>query len=335
LLSSILVLFGSLALVFIAALLLVNALEWLGHRLHLGSSFVGAILSPLFTSLPELIVILVALFSHGGKAGEQIGIGTIFGEPFMTSSLSYGLVAVAVLVGYFLKQRAGSKLTVDKTLSIPYLFITILFPFTLVPGFLHVIWVRYLFGIIFLGFFIFYMYLMYKRRMAELIEETDELTFAKLVPKESGYQNVALAVQFIVAIALLYFGAQYLVSSVELIANEIYVSPLALAMLVIPAATAIPETVNAIIWGYRGKDTLSLGSLVGEKILYATFYPALGMFLTSWELDNHAIFSVIVTTAVSLLLFVYIRRQQLPWYGLFFGIIFFIAYGLLTLLFKF
>jgi cation:H+ antiporter len=335
LVSSILVLFGSLALVFIAALLLVNALEWLGHRLHLGSSFVGAILSPLFTSLPELIVILVALFGHGGKAGEQIGIGTIFGEPFMTSSLSYGLVAVAVLAGYFLRRRAGSELNVDKALSIPYIFITVLFPFTLVPGFLHAVWVRYLFGMIFLGSFIFYMYLMYKRRMAELIEETGDLTFARLVPEWSGYQNAALAVQLMAAIALLYFGAQYLVSSVASIARGINISPLALALMVIPAATAIPETVSAIIWGYRGKDTLSLGSLVGEKILYATFYPALGMFLTSWELDSHAIFSVVVTTVISLLLFLYIRKQRLPWYGLFFGLIFFISYGLLIFFFKF
>jgi len=38
-----------------------------------------------------------------------------------------------------------------------------------------------------------------------------------------------------------------------------------LAIIVVPAATAVPETASALIWGFRGKDTLSLASLVGEK----------------------------------------------------------------------
>lgn len=148
-LSTILILLGSIVLVFIASLLFVNALEWAGHRLKLGSSFVGAILSPLFTSLPELIVILIALFSNLGEAGQEIGIGTIFGEPFMVSSLSYGLVGIAVVIGYFAKKRANITLAVDKTLAIPFIFIIILFPLALVPGYVHLAWVRHLFGVLF------------------------------------------------------------------------------------------------------------------------------------------------------------------------------------------
>ena len=101
-------------------------------------------------------------------------------------------------------------------------------------------------------------------------------------------------------------------------------------MIIIPAATAIPETITALIWGYRGKDTLSIGSLVGEKILYSTFYPALGLFLTSWVLDIHAVFSVIVTTIISLILLYFILKRRLPWYGLFFGFILFVVYGVLV-----
>ena len=100
-------------------------------------------------------------------------------------------------------------------------------------------------------------------------------------------------------------------------------------MVIIPIATVIPETITALIWGYRGKDTLSVGSLVGEKILYATFYPALGLFLTSWALNIDAVFSVICTTVVSLLLLVLILKKRLPWYGLLFGLIFFIIFAVM------
>jgi cation:H+ antiporter len=329
LLSTIGVLLGSLAGVFIASLLFVNALEWLGSRLRLGSSFVGAVLSPIFTSLPELIVILIAIFSNPGLAGQEVGIGTIFGEPFMASGLSYSLVGIAVVVGYFTKRRTGTTLVVDKTLSIPYIFIVILFPLVLIPGFVHIGWLKYLFGAGFLVVFIFYMRLMYRRRTAEQMEEVEGLTFERLVPGTRSHPVPVLALQLAVSVALLYFGAQYLVSAVVTISQGINVSPLGLAVIVIPAATVLPETVTALIWGYRGKDTLSIASLVGEKVLYSTFYPALGLFLTSWVLDIHAVYSVIATTVVSLVLLYYVRKQRLPWYTLFFGFAFFIGYAVL------
>jgi cation:H+ antiporter len=334
LLSTVLVLLGSLAAVFVASLLFVNALEWLGGRLKLGSSFVGAVLSPIFTSLPELVVILIAIFSNIGQAGQEVGIGTIFGEPFMASGLSYSLVGIAVVIGYFAKKRASTTLVIDRTLSIPYIFIIVLFPLVLIPGFVHIVWLKYLFGVGFLAVFIFYMRLMYRRRTAEQIEEGEGLTFERLAPSARSHPMAALALQLAVSIALLYFGARYLVSAVVTISQGISVSPLGVAVIVIPAATVLPETITALIWGYRGKDTLSIASLVGEKALYSTFYPALGLFLTSWVLDVHAIYSVIATTVVSLVLLYYVRKQRLPWYALFFGFAFFIGYAVLIFAFR-
>ena len=53
-------------------------------------------------------------------------------------------------------------------------------------------------------------------------------------------------------------------SAVNQIAVALGVSVLGLAIIVIPAATAVLETASALIWAFRGKDTLSIGSLVGE-----------------------------------------------------------------------
>ena len=333
-LSVIPVMLGSLIAVFIASLLFVNALEWLGNRLNLGSSFVGAVLSPIFTSLPELIVILIAILSNIGEAGQEVGIGTIFGEPFMASGLSYSLVGIAVVIGYLAKKRASTTLVIDKTLSIPYIFIIVLFPLVLIPGFVHIASLKYLFGAGFLAIFILYMRLMYRRRTAEQIGEVEDLTFARLAPKTRSHRMIVLALQLSISIALLYFGSRYLVSSVVTISQVMNISPLGLAMIVVPAATALPETITALIWGYRGKDTLSIASLVGEKALYSTFYPALGLFLTSWVLDIHAVYSVIVTTIISLVLLYYVTKQRLPWYTLFFGFAFFISYAVLIFVFR-
>jgi cation:H+ antiporter len=320
----------SIILVFIASLLFVNALEWLGHQLKLGSSFVGAILSPLFTSLPELIVILIAIFSQRGTTGSEIGIGTIYGEPFMASSLSYGLVGIVVLAGYLLKKRSGATMVIDRNMALPYIFIIVLFPLTLIPGFVHLAWLRCGFGVFFLLAFVVYITLMYRKKNDELMEEPDELTFARFIKKSVILQRIAAAAQVLAAVALLYFASKSLVGTVAMIAQRINASPLGLAMIIIPVATVIPETITALIWGFKGKDTLSIGSLVGEKILYATFYPALGLFITAWVLNIDAVYSVIVTTAASLLLLVFILKKRLPWYGLLLGLAFFIAYAVIV-----
>ena len=324
------ILIGSMALIFIAAVGFVNAIEYLGCRFHLGGSFVGAILAPLFTSLPELTIFLVAVFALGGEAGQEIGIGTLFGQPFMASSLSYGLVGIAALIGYFAKRRSNATLTVDKTLAIPYIFITILFPLTVVPPLFGVKFVNYIFGIVFFGAFLFYISLMYRRRAAALIENAEEAYLCRAGHRIMPSPTAWAVIQLVLTVVLIYIGSRYMVDSVEMLSGSLNIEPLALALIVVPAATAIPETISALIWGYRGRDTMSIGSLVGEKILYSTFYPGLGLFLTSWTLDIHAYTSVLATTVISIILLVFILKQKIPWWALCLGLVFFVGYAIMV-----
>lgn len=325
----------SMAVVFVAAVIFVNAIEYLGCRLRLGGSFVGAILSPLFTSFPELTVFLVAVFSLKGGAGEEIGIGTLFGQPFMASSLSYGLVGVAALVGFWLKRRNSASLKVDRSLAVPYVFITILFPLTLVPPLLGGGPVNYLFGLVFLAAFLVYMGMMFRKKEADLIKTCDDCYLYRYGYKLLRWHLPASLIQISIAAALLFFGSHRMVDAVNDLAIGLGMSALGLALIVVPAATAIPETASALIWGFRGKDTLSIGSLIGEKILYSTFYPALGLFLTAWTLDRHAYFAVAATTIISAILLFFILRGRMPWWGLCFGLFFFAAYAILVFSFQF
>ena len=305
----------SIVVVFLASMLFVNAIEYAGCMFELGSSFVGAIVSPLFTSLPEMIVFLVAVFV---VKAESVGVGTIFGQPFMASSLSYGLVGIAVLLGYKRGRRKDLKLKVDRSLAIPFAFVTFLFPLTILPAFLgH----HRLFGLLFLASYLMYVWTMTRRGGEEILEDANDLYICPNYPK------LGITIQLICAVILLYIGSEWLVESVKVIAKELGMSELGLSLIIVPIATAIPETASAIIWGYGGRDTLSLGSLVGEKILYSTFYPGIGLLTTSWILDDHAYMSVVATTVVSLVLLRYISREEVPLYALFMGMLFFVAYA--------
>jgi len=322
-----------MALVFLAAVLFVNAIEYIGFRFRLGGSFIGAIIAPLFTSFPEMTVFLVALFAHGGEAGEKIGIGTVFGQPFMASSFSFGLVGLMVLIGFLLRRREDTVLEVDPVLIIPFAVINICFPLVLVPG----IWpgelVRHLFGFIFITAFVIYVWIMYRRKRVEVIEDAAEPYVCWAIPKAWEPLPWAFA-QLLAATALLYIGSHAMVGSVDLLARGLGISPLGLAIIIVPAATAIPETSTALIWSFRGKDTLSVASLVGENALYSTFYPALGMFLTTWTLDIHAYLSVAANVIISLIILYFLIIRKLPWWSLCLGFLFFTAYAILVFAFH-
>lgn len=334
--STILELLGSMIIVLFAAVIFVNAVEYIGYRLNLGHSFVGAIIAPLFTSIPELTVFLVAIFAIGTTAGQEVGIGTLFGQPFMASSLSYGIVGVAALIGFLTGRRKRSFLAVDTNLMIPYIFITILFPLTVLPGLLGASnIVRYASGLLFLGAFLLYIWMMFQRRGEGLIEEVEDCYLYRYGGRIIRLPLMSAFIQILVAAAGLYVGSESMVECVIALAEGINMSPLGLALIVIPAATAIPETTSALIWGYRGKDTLSLGSLVGEKVLYSTFYPAVGLFLTAWALDRHAYFSIAATTIISLILLLFILKRKIAWWSLCLGLFFFVAYATLIFAFQF
>jgi cation:H+ antiporter len=322
--ESILSLVLSMAIVFIAAFLFVNAIEYLGCRFKWGGSFVSATLAPLFTSLPEMIIFLVALFGLGGISGQEIGLGTLFGQPFMASSLSYGLVGVAAFIAYKLGKRKTAVLAVSRRLLLPYIFITILFPMTLIPAIVGGAIVRYIFGAIFLGAYFVYVALMYREKGAEHLEDSENPYICRIVKN----QVLGGVIQLTVAVVMLYYSSNLMVSTVAAIADGMGISALALALVLIPAVTAIPETASDLIWAWNGKDNLCLGALVGEKVLYSTFYPGIGLFMTSWALDIYAYFSVLVCFTVSVVLMFFVSKQRLPWYFLLIGLGFFVAYAI-------
>ena len=320
----------SILIVFISALLFVNAIEFLGSKYKIGGPFVGSILSPLFTSLPELIVLIVAVFGLGGVSGEAIGVGTIFGEPLMASSLSYGLVGIFALVGFLLKRREHKSLQVSTTLAVPFIFVTILFPLTLVPALIANSNVRIIFGVGFLAAYFGYLILMYRRKGTEQIENAKAPYICRIIPS----QPVGAIVQLVISAVILYFASREMVGLVNQIALGLGLSLMGLAIIVVPAATAIPETASALIWGFRGKDTLSIASLVGEKVLYTTLFPAIGLLVTTWVLDIHAYLSVLGTTVISLIMLFFISRKKIPWWGLTFGLFFFVAYAIMIFVLR-
>src|SRR6201996_4860097 len=76
----------------------VNAVEWLGQRLHLGSMAVGAALAAFGTALPESVVTLVAVTTGSTADVRNIGVGAAMGGPLVLATVAYGVTGAMLLL---------------------------------------------------------------------------------------------------------------------------------------------------------------------------------------------------------------------------------------------
>src|SRR5664279_6553832 len=87
----VLLLLGCAVAIYIACEWFVNAVEWLGVRLKMGTLAVGTVLAAIGTALPESVVTLVAVTLGHGPQSKQIGIGAAMGGPLALATIAYGV----------------------------------------------------------------------------------------------------------------------------------------------------------------------------------------------------------------------------------------------------
>ena len=83
----------------------VNAVEWLGQRLNIGTMAVGTILAAFGTALPESVVTLVAVTTGPTAEIRNIGVGAAMGGPLVLATVAYGVTGAVLL----LRRRSRSR----------------------------------------------------------------------------------------------------------------------------------------------------------------------------------------------------------------------------------
>ena len=284
-----LVLLAGIALAFAASLLFTEAAERLGEEMDLGSSFLGSVVSPLFTSTPELAVLLISVFLYGREGGD-IGAGTVLGEPFTIATLSIPAILLAAAIGSALGRR-GRGMEVDRELSVPYAFFAILYPLVLLPAALAASYIAYAMS----------------RRSGSPVEAEGPT----IIERALGGSRAAVAIQLAASVPLLLAGSYVMVGSTADMSRALGIPAISLSIIIIPLATALPETLSSLIWAFRGRDTLAVGALIGESVIFSTVYPALGILLTGWRLNSAAILSVAATELASIIVLWQVRSGRL------------------------
>jgi cation:H+ antiporter len=308
-------LFVSFAVVLSGALLFTNAIEWIGHKLSVGVGAVGSILAAVGTAMPETLIAIVALLD-ASEGSEDIAVGAIVGAPFLLGTLAMGLVGLFAYL-YRDKRDQGLQLNVHRpTLERDLLFFLLLFG---IGGALA--WgppapLRIAVGIAFLVAYVFYVRLTLKGGGEVQSEESlNPLIFERRAELREDPSMLLCVVQLVVGLAAMVGGAHLFVEELLHVADSLGVEPLVLALILAPLATELPEKVNSFFWVREGKDALALGNITGAMVFQSMIPVGIGLIFTDWELNWHAVLSIVLGLAGGLLAYESLhlgRRFKLP-----------------------
>jgi cation:H+ antiporter len=281
---------GGLVLMLLAATLFTNAVEWGARSLGLGHGMTGSVMAAVGTAMPESIVPVVALIA-GGPQASQTATGAILGAPLMLSTIGLGVVgAVSLLCGRsWLRVEATTARRVMLAFTISFV---LLIGGAFIPRPLR--WVD--------AALLLFLYVDFVRRTlrSDVVPEGDyePLLFSRLAGGWSpdGRSRLALpAVQAVVGLAGLALASEVFLFGLHRVASLAHLSPLVLALLLVPIATELPELTAGSLWIRRNRDSLALGNVTGSMVFQATFPAIVGLCFTPWQLSQAGFLAAGVT----------------------------------------
>jgi cation:H+ antiporter len=305
----------------------INAVEWLGQRLNIGTMAVGTILAAFGTALPESVVTLVAVTTGPTAEIRNIGVGAAMGGPLVLATVAYGVTGAMLILRRRNQSRSRELIAAgvgapsaehltnerdDEGSVMDYAAQTT----RLVNDqrwFMAVFVVKVVLGLVafaikpWLGLVFFAVYAVYfwrEIRGGQSSDHDEELSPLKLQPRATRPATTAVLAQTLGALAVIFVFSQVFVHQLSAIGPMLGLSGAVTALLLSPIATELPEIMNAIIWVRQGKTQLALANISGAMMIQATVPSGLGLLFTDWRLGPALLWSGAITiAAISYLLF--------------------------------
>jgi len=302
-LTNIIVLIASLVVILVSCELFTNAIEWFGKKLKVGEGIVGSVFAAVGTCLPETLVPIIAIFSGSAEGGE-VGIGAIAGAPFMLSTLAFFITGLAVVLYTAGKKRTKEMNINSEIISRDIMFFIFVYSVAILASFVKIRTFHYGVSAFLILAYGYYVYLTSKRD-SHSDEELEELKFAKLLKYENNMRLILI--QLAVSMTGIILGAEFFVKAMESTAHILNISPLIIALILAPVATELPEKFNSVIWVGKKKDTLALGNITGAMVFQSCIPVSVGLLFTSWNLNDIALFSALVSILSALMNYVSLK----------------------------
>lgn len=289
---------------------LVDGATSIGRKMNVSSIVIGLTIVSFGTSLPELLVNLIASYNDT----PDIGVGTVLGSNIANILLILGAAAfinplpitkntyfievpfsltAALLVGFLANASLFGK-TNDFRIS-QYDGIILLFFFALFMG---------------------YVYIISKQRKAEIsTAQFKQMSMSK---------SIGLIV---IGCVGLYFGGLWVVNGATELARFFGMSEVFIGLTVIAIGTSLPELVTSVVAAFKKDTDIAVGNVVGSNIFNLLWILGLSAAIKPipYDVISNADIFMIIAASTALILAVVIGRRPVisRWEGFFF----LVAYG--------
>ncbi|MGH7721395.1 MAG: sodium:calcium antiporter [Candidatus Dormibacteria bacterium] len=290
---------GGLILIVAGSELFTNAVEWAGFRMKLSSGATGSLLAALGTSLPETVVPVVALIS-GQPSAASVATGAVLGSAFLLLALGTAVTGGAVLLRSRRRRLLPDPRQVRRDLGLFIGGFSVVLIAIVLPTPVRIA----------LGICLLFAYAYYVRATLRGGEPTEAGPEPLHLVRWRGGEpaSVWVVVQLVGAVAMLIVGSDLFVRALNDVASTLHTNPLTLALIVIPVATELPETLNSVLWVRSGSDGLAFGNIAGSAAFQACVLGFIGLSFTPWRPDLNGVVGGLLTLATALYLVILLRH---------------------------
>lgn len=247
---AVILLFAGLLLLYYGADYLVIGSSRLAISFGVRPLIIGMTIVAFATSMPELMVSLLAAI----KGSSDIATGNIIGSNIANIGLILGVAAL-------LSPMAVARTTLTR--EIPFMIVAsvLLFLFAL-DGVLSFINGLILF-LLLLGFLAYCLRSAREKRFDP--QMSDEIT------ELGGKTRNKVLLYIIIGIVGLAFGAELMVRSAVTIARAMGISELIIGMSIVALGTSLPELAASVMSACKGEMDISVGNVIGSNIFNILF----------------------------------------------------------------
>ncbi len=319
-------LLGSIAIILLSCELFANAVEHVGNKLGMSHAAAGSLLAAVGTAMPETMIPILALIFGKGHVGEEIGIGAILGAPFMLCTLAFFLLGLTMQILHWRGKRDDLNFNVDlKAMTFEMKFFVPIFAFVFIVSLIGNRTINYIAGVILLLLYAVYVKASLGHEGKEGEEYCDHFYFGKYLRVPCNGPGIAF--QLIAGLLGIILGAKVFVGSISGMSAVLGFSPLIMSLLIAPVATELPEKYNSITWTIKRQDTLALANVTGAMVFQSMIPVAIGLFLTEWKLGRTEMLNLTFALASSIIvLSTMLIKKRLPSQVLLVGGLFYASY---------
>ena len=292
---------GAILLYYSSELLVSNAIL-ISERFNIPRVLIGGTIIALGTSLPEIVVSVLANL----KGSSNIAVGNIIGSNIANIGLVFG---VCILFKKIRLDKNNNEINYN---LIWLLLFTIIFFFIIKSSSIYSIH-----GLILIALYIVSFLLMIKYFMINY----DALS------ENHNSNNIVVFIKLIFGSILIYFGSNFFIDGAIGISNILGIYDLAIGMTIVAFGTSAPELIASLNALKKNENMLVIGNIIGSNIANIIFAAGISSLINTIYFRYEELFIynyLMLFITIIFILIIYLLKNIHKIYGLLFISVYFI-----------